>query len=219
LVENGGMKKQYVQLTPADRETLEGLIRKGKQSAKAYRRALGLLELDRVKTYTAVSQTMQVSIPTLSNWAALYKEKDLKVLLEKPRSGRPIQIDGEQRAKITALPSSEPPEGYARWSLRLLADKAVGLGYFEYISYTVVTEFLKKKRTETPSQTDLVYWETGQPFPRADGTHFGVLCVTPYDPAYSVVCYDERLCFLIGDQIEPVSMQTRQVRKEHYAYE
>ena len=40
-----------------------------------------------------------------------------------------------------------------------------------------------------------------------------------YDPAYPVVCYDERPCFLIGDQIEPVAMQTGQVRKEHYAYE
>jgi hypothetical protein len=45
------------------------------------------------------------------------------------------------------------------------------------------------------------------------------LYALPYDPAYPVVCYDERPCFLIGDQIEPVAMQTGQVRKEHYAYE
>ena len=45
------------------------------------------------------------------------------------------------------------------------------------------------------------------------------LYTLPYDPAYPVVCYDERPCFLIGDQIEPVAMQTGQVRKEHYAYE
>jgi len=144
MVENGGMKKQHVQLTPTDREYLETLTRKGKQSAKAYRRALGLLELDRGKTYTAVSRTLQVSIPTLSIWATLYKEKGLKVLQDKPRSGRPIQIDGEQRAKITALACSEPPEGYARWSLRLLADKAVELGYIEYISHTEVADILKK---------------------------------------------------------------------------
>jgi predicted mannosyl-3-phosphoglycerate phosphatase (HAD superfamily) len=85
MVENGGMKKQHVQLTPTDREYLETLIRKGKQSAKAYRRALGLLELDRGQTYTAVSRTLQVSIPTLSIWATLYKEKGLKVLQDKPR--------------------------------------------------------------------------------------------------------------------------------------
>jgi transposase len=138
------MKKQHVQLTLADREYLENLIRKGQQTAKTYRRSLGLLELDRGQTYTAVSKTLKVSIPTLSTWASLYKEKGLKVLHDEHRSGRPIQIDGEQRAKITALACSKPPEGYARWSLRLLADKAVELGYFEHISHTEVADILKK---------------------------------------------------------------------------
>jgi len=138
------MKKQHVRLTPADREYLENLIRKGHQTAKTYRRSLGLLELDRGQTYTAVSKTLKVSIPTLSTWAALYKEKGLKVLHDEHRPGRPIQIDGEQRAKITALACSKPPEGYARWSLRLLADKAVELGYFEHISHTEVADILKK---------------------------------------------------------------------------
>jgi hypothetical protein len=45
------------------------------------------------------------------------------------------------------------------------------------------------------------------------------LYALPYDPAYPVVCYDERPCFLIGDQIEPIAMQTGKIRKEHYAYE
>lgn len=138
------MKKQHVQLTQADREYLENLIRKGQQTAKTYRRSLGLLELDRGQTYTAVSKTLKVSIPTLSTWASLYKEKGLKVLHDEHRSGRPIQIDGEQRAKITALACSKPPEGYARWSLRLLADKAVELGYIEQISHTEVADILKK---------------------------------------------------------------------------
>jgi putative transposase len=144
MVENGRMKKQHVQLTPADREFLENLIRKGHHTAKAYRRAMALLELDRGQTYTAVSKTIQVSYPTLLTWAALYKQKGLKVLEDLPRSGRPIQIDGEQRAKLTALACSEPPEGYARWSLRLLADKAVELGYFEHLSHTEVADILKK---------------------------------------------------------------------------
>jgi transposase len=138
------MKKQHVQLSQTDRECLENLIRKGQQTAKAYRRALGLLELDRGQTYTTVSKILKVCIPTLSTWAALYKEKGLKVLQDEPRSGHPIQIDGEQRAKVTALACSQPPEGYARWSLRLLADKAVELGYFEHISHTEVADILKK---------------------------------------------------------------------------
>jgi len=45
------------------------------------------------------------------------------------------------------------------------------------------------------------------------------LYALPYDPAYPVICFDERPCFLIGDRIEPLAMQTGQIRKEHYAYE
>ena len=138
------MKKQHVQLKSADREYLETLTRQGAQTAKAYCRALALLELDRGKTYTEVSKTLQVTIPTLSGWAAKYLENGLGVLHDQPRSGRPIEIDGKQRAKITALACSTPPEGYAQWSLRLIADKAVELGYCEHISHTEVGQVLKK---------------------------------------------------------------------------
>ena len=144
MAENGRMKKQHVQLTQTDRDYLEALISKGKLKARSYRRALGLLELDRGKTYTVVAETLGVALPTLSLWAAQYREKGLKMLDDRPRPGRPIKISGDQRAKITALACSEPPEGYARWHLRLLADKAVELGYCEEISHTEVANILKK---------------------------------------------------------------------------
>ena len=142
--ENGRMKKQHVQLSSIDREYLETLTRQGEQTAKAYRRALALLELDRGKTYTEVSRTLRATIPTLSGWAARYLENGLEALQDQPRSGRPIEIDGTQRAKITALACSTPPEGYAQWSLRLLADKVVELGYCDHISHTEVGQVLKK---------------------------------------------------------------------------
>ena len=138
------MKKQHVKLTLEDREYLEGLISKGSLSTKIYRRALSLLELDRGKTYTALSETLQVSIPSISGWAKGYKESGVQVLYDQPRPGRPIEIDGEQRAKITALACSEPPEGYAQWSLRLLAEKAVELDFCEHVSHTEISDILKK---------------------------------------------------------------------------
>lgn len=138
------MKKQHVQLSPSDREYLETLTRRGEQTAKAYRRALALLEMDRGKTYTEVSQTLQVTIATLSVWATKYAASGLDVLQDQPRSGRPVEIDGVQRAKITGLACSTPPEGHAQWSLRLLADKAVELGYCEHLSHTEVGQVLKK---------------------------------------------------------------------------
>jgi len=142
--ENGRMKKQHVKLNDKDREYLKEVVSKGELSAKVYRRAFGLLELDRGKTYTAVSKILQVTIPTISGWAAKYQENGLEMLHDKPRPGRPVVIDGNQRAKITALACSDPPEGYAQWSLRLLADKVVELGYCEHISHTEVAEILKK---------------------------------------------------------------------------
>jgi putative transposase len=138
------MKKEHVKLTETDRAFLEALIRKGELKARAYRRALGILELDRGKSLTEVAKTLQVSIASVSNWAKEYRERGLQVIQDQPRSGRPIVIDGQQRAKITALACSEPPEGYAQWSLRLLADKAVELGYVEGISHTEVRTILKK---------------------------------------------------------------------------
>ena len=138
------MKKQHVKLSEEDRVYLEGLISKGEIKARVYRRALGLLELDRGKTYTEVARTLQKSIMTVSNWAAQYKSHGLALLEDQARAGRPIVIDGNQRAKITALACSEPPEGYAQWSLRLLAEKSVELGYVEEISHTEVRHILKK---------------------------------------------------------------------------
>jgi len=138
------MKKQHVKLSDADREILENLIGQGALAAKTYRRVLALLELDRGQTYTAVSKTLQVTQITLSTWAKKYRETGLQVLADKSRPGRPIEIDGHQRAKITALACSDPPAGYAEWNLRLLADKAVELGYCESLSHTSVRRILKK---------------------------------------------------------------------------
>jgi hypothetical protein len=63
---------------------------------------------------------------------------------DKPRSGKPPTIDGTQRAKITALACSPAPIGHARWTLRLLADKAVQLGFVDTISHNAVKGILKK---------------------------------------------------------------------------
>lgn len=138
------MKKEHVQLSEADRTYLENLIKKGTLPAKTYKRAIALLELDRGRTFTEVAEIVGVVIQTASAWAQKYKETGLEFLTDKPRSGRPTVIDGLQRAKITALACSDPPEGYERWSLRLLADKAVELELVESISYGEVRLILKK---------------------------------------------------------------------------
>ena len=138
------MKKEHVKLKQADREYLKTLIAKGNLPAKTFKRATGLLELDRGKTLEAVAETLGVSRVTVMAWRNKYRKQGLKCLQDAPRSGRPIVIDGQQRAKITALACSEAPEGHAHWSLQLLAEKVVELGYCEKISRTQVGKILKK---------------------------------------------------------------------------
>jgi putative transposase len=138
------MKKQHVQISPPDRDYLKKLVGSGELKVKIYKRALGLLELDRGKTLSAVAQTLNVTMTTVGHWRDSYHQIGLACLADQARSGRPVEIDGSQRAKVTALACSEPPTGHGRWTLRLLADKAVELGYSEHLSHTKVSEILKK---------------------------------------------------------------------------
>jgi putative transposase len=98
----------------------------------------------RGKTLSAVAETLNVTNTTVGHWRDSYNQIGLACLHDQARSGRPIEIAGSQRAKVTALACSEPPAGYGRWTLRLLADKAVELGYSEHLSHTKVSEILKK---------------------------------------------------------------------------
>ena len=138
------MNKRHVQLTEADRTALEALVSKGQTSVRKMKRALGLLALDRASTLSTVAEHQQVTIQTVSHWRDGYMTKGLACLQDAPRSGRPVQIDGAQRAQVTALACSEPPPGHSQWSLRLLAAKLVELDEGEGISHTYIGQILKK---------------------------------------------------------------------------
>lgn len=138
------MKKQHVTLSAEDQKYLKTLLSKGSLKARKYKRALALLELHKGQTIQAVVDLLGMSYPTVWGWSKKYTLSGLSFLEDKARSGRPIVIDGEMRAKITALACSEPPVGHGTWSLRLLADRAVELGYCEQVSYVQVGEILKK---------------------------------------------------------------------------
>jgi putative transposase len=138
------MNKQHITLSDNDRSTLERLLSHGTLAARKFKRATALLELDRGKTLADVAATLQITYPTVASWRDAYNATGLSCLDDAPRSGRPTEIDGTQRAKITALACSEAPKGHARWSLRLLAEKAVESGLCDHVSHTLVGDVLKK---------------------------------------------------------------------------
>ena len=138
-------KAQPVTLSNNEIRSLKNTLTRGTTSARTLSRARILDLLHRQKQPADVAALLQVSPQTVYNVKRRYLAGGLQLaLFDQPRSGRPIELDGKQRAKITALACSTPPEGRARWTLRLLADKAVELGHCQRLSHTAARKVLKK---------------------------------------------------------------------------
>jgi putative transposase len=136
---------QFIQLSDEERRSLKTLFRSGKGANRQHTRARILHLLDREVPPPEIVQTLSCGIATVYNVKRRYLAEGLEAALhDKERSGRPQRIDGRARAKITALACSAAPTGHARWTLRLLADRAVRLGFCETISHNAVKEILKK---------------------------------------------------------------------------
>ncbi len=146
-------KKYKVTLTETERSELEALISKGKSAARKLAHARILLACDegagtdrRPPSDTEVAAAVHVSRPTVERVRKAFVEEGLEQALnaKRPRRTRPPAFDGESEAKLIALACSPPPEGRARWTLRLLADRLVELEVFESISRETVRQVLKK---------------------------------------------------------------------------
>ncbi len=151
------MKKKYpVILTGDEREELKRLIAAGSAPARKLTHARILLKADQSPEGPGwvdeqLADAVEVSQPTVARVRKQYFEEGLEAALNRRAPNREYhrKLDGEQEARLIALACSEPPEGRARWSLRLLADKLVELEIVEEeeVSYQTVGRILKK----TPS--------------------------------------------------------------------
>ena len=133
------MAKLHVTLTPDHQLYLTELLSKGTLPIKTMKRATALLELHQGKTFGPLALTLAVGYQTVSTWASKYQTQQLGFLTDKP-----LEIDGTQQAKLTALACSKAPEGHSQWSLRLLASKAVELDYCTHLSHNQAGVILKK---------------------------------------------------------------------------
>lgn len=146
------MKKDPIELTKEQRAELEEVIKKGTARARKLQHAHVLLKIDSSEAGSnwsdqQVKEAFGVSIPTIWRIRQRFLEQGLNdALNRRPQPERPEKrkIDGEQEAHLVAVTCSPAPEGYKRWSMRLLADKLVELGYFEEISHNTVWVALKK---------------------------------------------------------------------------
>lgn len=147
------MKKYKVTLTKQERDELHDIVKKGKRKAQTIRNALILLNCDegehgnKLKNED-VANVLHIGDRTIDRLKKTFVEEGFEVALHgktevSPKYHKRI-IDGETEAKLVALCCSDPPEGFAQWSLRLLADQMVELKYVETVSYETIRRTLKK---------------------------------------------------------------------------
>lgn len=145
------MKKYKITLTKQEISELKEITQKGKRSARVIKNALILLNADegkygKGKKDDEISEFLDVTVRTIENVRRRFIEEGFEAALSGKPSEREYEnkIDGDAEAHLIALSCGEPPKGFARWSLRLLADKMVELKYVDSISHETVRRVLKK---------------------------------------------------------------------------
>jgi len=138
-------QSQPVELQPEEEAYLKRYVSQGKQSARAIKRAHLLLHRHAGKSPQESAELAGVSLATVYNVCHRYHAEGVEAALEeKPRSGQPRKLQLHHEAALTVLACSEPPDGRARWSVRLLHDKAIELGIVDDVGRDTIRLFLKK---------------------------------------------------------------------------
>lgn len=217
------MKRRDITLSREERQDLETLTRKGTVSARKVQRAKMLLKANTLGEHlsdTEIARQLECASTTVWRAKRLYAEQGLEAALEYARAVRfkPRKLDGRGEATLIALSCGEPPEGRCEWTLRLLADKLVELEVVTSISPEAVRRTLKKSTLTAPSRA-VVHPATRQCRVRSARIE-EVLDVyeRPVDLRRSVVCLDERPCFLIGDTQEVIPAKPGQLVRFDYQY-
>ena len=145
------MAKYKVTLTREERDELMSIISKGKHTSQRFRNAYVLLNCDEGEfsekaTNAEINKILKVSMRSIDRIKKRFVEEGFDAMLERKPTTREYdrKADGDLEARLIALSCGEPPEGYARWSLRLLADKLVELEIVNSISHETVRTVLKK---------------------------------------------------------------------------
>jgi hypothetical protein len=155
------VKKYIVKLSEAEREYLQTLINKGKSPAKRLLKARILLKADASEQGEGWSdgriiEALDTNMSMVTRVRQQLVEEGLEAVLSRKQRESPARtpiFDGEKQARLTALACSTPPEGRARWTLRLLEDKVVELGIVERASDSTIGRVLKKTRFSLPARS------------------------------------------------------------------
>jgi transposase len=156
------MKKYIVTLTGDERNTLSKLTSKGKHRSQKILNALILLGCDEGKfqkkrlTNKEIAKVLNISMRKIDRVKKRFVEDGFDIALNGRKGSRIYakKADGDFEAHLVALSCSDPPEGFTRWSLRLLADRVVELNYIDSISHETIRQVLKKTKLNLGSVKD-----------------------------------------------------------------
>ena len=143
--------KYVIELSNQEKVRLMEIVKKGNSPARTILRANILLasdkQSDKYMTVSEIANAYRTTPTTVQTVRTSYCKKGLEATItRKKRETPPIpaKVTGEVEAHIIALACGQPPEGYSKWTLRLLANKTIELGYIESISHVTISTILKK---------------------------------------------------------------------------
>jgi transposase len=141
-------KCYHVHLSESERQQLDAFVKHGHKSARQINRARILLLADAQTRDEDIAAILGVSLPTIYKMRKKYCQNTsasiLDLLQEQPRSGQPLKVDTRVESHVSMIACSDPPEGQARWTLQLIADKLVTLHVVDSICVESVRKALKK---------------------------------------------------------------------------
>ena len=145
------MVRYTVKLNKEEVSELHAIVNKGSHTSQTFRAAYILLNCDEGDysekvTNEQISKILKVGMRTIDRVKKKFVEEGFEATLERRATSRKyeVKVDGDMEAKLVSLCCSNPPNGFSRWSLRLLADKMLELNYAESISHVTVGKVLKK---------------------------------------------------------------------------
>jgi hypothetical protein len=213
-------KKYVVTLTIDEQEKLVKLVSSGTEKARRLTHARILLKANENWQDAEICKALDVSIPTIERIRKRFVFEGFEASL-KPRCSKrqySRKLDGEQEARVITLVCSLPPEGYARWSLRLLADRVVQLKIVEAISHETIRQLL--------DDNELKPWRKEEwciPAANAEFVYHMEDVLDVYkrfaDPKHPLVCFDESPEQLVSETRQALPMEAGKPERYDHEYQ
>ncbi|MGZ3611137.1 MAG: IS630 family transposase [Ktedonobacteraceae bacterium] len=202
-----------------ERTHVQVFVRRGKATARTLTRARVLLKSDEGWTDAEIAEALDISEQTIRTIRQRWRAGGIEAVLTDKRQERRRQaLNDEQAAHLMAVACSPVPDGHDHWTVRMLAGKAVELGYVHSLSPETVRQLLKK--------TLLKPWQYEQwCIPNIDADFVAAmeevleLYAQPYAPAAPLVCFDEKPLVVHGEVREPLPLKPGHPQRYDYEYE